>query len=137
DPLRAHLASTTRGARACSLSLRGTSGERAGERGTTLLVRAPNVSKTALLSPTLSSLEGRRGRIPAPGVVVLSRCAHPLPTRSSRGDHEELDSAPSCQKGLLWHFEDTVCVQESSKQPQRARHSHQARLSPGGPVALA
>src|SRR5713101_5001258 len=73
----AHLDSTTRGARARSLSLRGTSGERAGERGTTLLVTTPIASKTALLSPALSSLEGRRGRIPAPGVVVLSRCAPP------------------------------------------------------------
>src|SRR5260221_14299004 len=68
---------------ACSLSLRGTSGERA----TKLLVTTPIASKTALLSPALSSLEGRRGRIPAPAVVVLLRCA--------RGEGVQQISLPS------------------------------------------
>jgi len=70
----AHLDTTTIVEGPCSLSLRGTSGERAGERGTFHRIGAANWNP---LSLTLSPLLRRGERESTSGRVVVSRrCAH-------------------------------------------------------------
>ncbi len=74
-----------------SLSPRGTSGERAGERGFPFRLVALVASKTALLSPALSSLGGMRGRMLACFLQFhipnsLAVLPSSLPARASRGE---------------------------------------------------
>src|SRR5438477_10273281 len=69
----AHLDSTTIVEASCSLSLRGTSGERAGERGTFHRIGAANWNP---LSLTLSPLLCRGERESTSGMVVVLGCAH-------------------------------------------------------------
>src|SRR5436190_9166767 len=71
-PVGAHLDSTTIVEAARSLSLRGTSGERAGERGTFHRIGAANWNP---LSLTLSPLLCRGERESTSGRVVGLRCA--------------------------------------------------------------
>src|SRR5207248_4520449 len=68
----AHLDSTTIVEASCSLSLRGTSGERAGERGTFHRMGAANWNP---LSLTLSPLLCRGERESTSGRVLVLRCA--------------------------------------------------------------
>src|SRR5207248_4619995 len=74
----AHLDSTTIVEASRSLSLRGTSGERAGERGTFHRIGAANWNP---LSLTLSPLLCRGARESTIGRVVVLRCARPLRRR--------------------------------------------------------
>src|SRR6184192_3834430 len=82
--VRAHLETTAIVESPCSLSLRGTSGERAGERGTFHRIGAANWNP---LSLTLSPLLCRGERESTSGRVVVLRCAH-----HHRAPH--LDTAP-------------------------------------------
>src|SRR5207248_9045936 len=87
----AHLDSTTIVEASCSLSLRGTSGERAGERGTFHRIGAANWNP---LSLTLSPLLCRGERESTSGMVVLDA---PTDRRTSRRTwdqhHPETDIA--------------------------------------------
>src|SRR5437763_6183038 len=73
----AHLDSTTIVEASCPLSLRGTSGERAGERGTFHRIGAANWNP---LSLTLSPLLCRGERESTSGMVVVLRCTLTRPT---------------------------------------------------------
>src|SRR5881396_3898778 len=72
--VRAHLETTAIVETPCSLSLRGTSGERAGERGTFHRLGAANWNP---LSLTLSPLLRRGERESINGMVVVSKHAVP------------------------------------------------------------
>src|SRR5206468_6852254 len=87
--VRAHLETTAIVETPCSLSLRGTSGERAGERGTFHRLGAANWNPLSLtLSPLLRRGEGES----TSGMVVVSRRDpfRPAPGRGDRASNHAL-----------------------------------------------